>query len=33
MKNCQCDICKTELTLGNVGQQKQKAKDCRAGVH
>jgi hypothetical protein len=32
MKNCQSDTCKTKLTLGNVGQQKQKAKDCRAGA-
>jgi hypothetical protein len=30
MKNCQSGSCKTKLTLGNVGQQKQKAKDCRA---
>jgi hypothetical protein len=32
MKNCQSDTCKTKLTLGNAGQQKQKAKDCRAVV-
>jgi hypothetical protein len=32
MENCQSDTCKTKLTLGNVGQQKQKAKDCRAGA-
>jgi hypothetical protein len=31
MKNCQSDTCKTKLTLENVGQQKQKAKDYRAG--
>jgi hypothetical protein len=33
MKNCQSDTCKTKITLGNIGQQMQKAKDCRAGAH
>ncbi len=32
MNNCQSDTCKTKLTLGNAGQQKQKAKDCKAGA-